>query len=444
MYSPSFDHARSYDEQISISDAPAGTGTVSPSSARSPRNESFLANLSGRGAQHNKVYVSSMRRNSNVRLDETILGAKMAQFVGELDDEESDKGVFFVVRWYHLIKQFLTFIYRLWGKQSWYTVFRHTIGILWAMIVAFYADKTGIDKLNGDYVALLGSLLGFLVAFRTNQGYVRYLEGRRMWGVVAFSAVGVMSQAISGLNAAPIANGKKLRTDIMNYMIGAAYGLKALLRDEALVAAELDGFISEKEVNEINTSFMWPSTYCLTQARKSMWHCGRDLNKIMEKSVMQFEEACSTCYVIHNNQFPVAYAFLLQVTVYIYMWGVPLYFHNQGLGWFLLPPSIVLNQLYAGLIDISVMLDDPFGTDLTDLNLDLFCHVLKQQVAQAVEVEEHWERMAELAKAGPPPQDDSVPAPASGGGGGGGSKRSSLMGNFSPTTTMVSAFSVDE
>lgn len=399
------------------------SANVSPRSVNKPmpgsRSSSFLATISGKGSKMASVYVGAMKRNSIGRFDETIFGAKQALIIGDMEDRNGNKDGNFLITWYRYMCMYFMLAYRMLRKQTLGTWFRHTIGIFWAIIVAIYSqtDNLGITKLKGDYVILLGALLGFLVAFRTNQGYMRYLEGRHMWGVYAFNCVALISQAIAGLDgvpgSSPIEQNRdnyKIREDLKRYLIASAYGLKALLRDESVNSAELEGILTETEVEEINNSYMWPSSYCITKIRKSTWSTGRDLNKIMEKSTMNLEEAACRCYVIRNNQFPIAYAFILQATVYVYMWGVPLYFASQGLGWFLIPPSIVLNQLYAGMIDISDMLDDPFGTDLTDLNLDFFCHTIKQQVVQAVAVQEYEEFVKEIVEqqVSPAPMDNGA------------------------------------
>lgn len=74
-----------------------------------------------------------------------------------------------------------------------------------------------------------------------------------------------------------------------------------------------------------------------------------------------------------------SYGLLLEIFAFAYMVALPLALINSFGAW-VIPSCFCLSTCYNVLLDIARQLEDPFGYDASDLNLDAFCHTTETQV----------------------------------------------------------------
>ena len=75
----------------------------------------------------------------------------------------------------------------------------------------------------------------------------------------------------------------------------------------------------------------------------------------------------------------ISYGLLLEIFAFVYMIVLPLAIQDS-FGLLIVPTSFCLTMCYNNLLDIAQQLEDPFGYDASDLNLDAFCHTTETQV----------------------------------------------------------------
>ena len=72
---------------------------------------------------------------------------------------------------------------------------------------------------------------------------------------------------------------------------------------------------------------------------------------------------------------------LLEIFAFIYLIALPLALKVE-FGIWVIPSCFLMGMCYNVLLDIANQLEDPFGYDESDLNLDVFCHVAETQVCR--------------------------------------------------------------
>jgi len=82
-----------------------------------------------------------------------------------------------------------------------------------------------------------------------------------------------------------------------------------------------------------------------------------------------------------NTPLPVAYTILISQISWVYVLVLPFQLFND-LRWITIPGSIVATYIIIGLASICSEIENPFGNDVNDLPLDIFC----QQLAADLDV----------------------------------------------------------
>ncbi|KAI5288790.1 hypothetical protein KEM54_004867 [Ascosphaera aggregata] len=88
------------------------------------------------------------------------------------------------------------------------------------------------------------------------------------------------------------------------------------------------------------------------------------------------EEAMNGTERVLNTPLPLAYAILITQITWIYAMTLPFQLYPV-LGWVTIPASMIATYIIHGLISVCAEIENPFGNDVNDLPLDVFCHELE-------------------------------------------------------------------
>ncbi|CAM9468370.1 unnamed protein product [Scytosiphon promiscuus] len=261
--------------------------------------------------------------------------------------------------------------------------------LLSATLVATLNDDRVLDaglSLDSNAGRSMYTILSFLIVFRTNQSYSRWWEGRVLWGKMHWSCVEVAQQA-----AVWIVN-KKLARRITEMAIVYAYTVKQILRREHLFAEDLDGILDAAEVDQINElPFAMKPYYCTEVMRQCMKKgLTEDPQKFGQNAVARgIEIPVSRLSVqfadmarVRNTPQPDCFRVLLHMFTLLYLLLLPLLSYDT-LGYLVIPEVFLTAYLMLGLQIAADDLEDPFGRDQSDLELDLFVANIASQCLDA-------------------------------------------------------------
>ncbi|KAI1396567.1 UPF0187-domain-containing protein [Hypoxylon fuscum] len=300
----------------------------------------------------------------------------------------------------------------------------------WASLIT--SVSTLVPNVNLGVSSILLTITGFVVglglSFRSSTAYERYAEGRKLWSQLIFT-----SQALGRvfwLHAVEREGSKKQdllsKLTAMNLIMAFAVSLKHKIRFEPYTYYE---DISEL-VDHIDTFAKDATTENSMRPKQGMFKAvGENLGlsfaasnprKLMKKAQsplgnLPLEILCYlTAYVdelaiggqlpigmqqtaaynglqalndvmvnterVLNTPLPIAYAIAISQITWIYVFLLPFQLLPE-LGWITIPATVAASYIILGIFFIGHEIENPFGNDVNDLPLDLFC----QQIVQDME-----------------------------------------------------------
>jgi ion channel-forming bestrophin family protein len=291
----------------------------------------------------------------------------------EMRSGPSDRRVF----WRH--------VWALSGSVSLRVLPRVLFFTAWAMIVAIEQPLVGHTGLEVGPVELAGGALVLLMVLRTNAGYDRWWEGRKLWG-------GIVNQsrnfAISTLAYTPSSD-RSFRDRVTRWAAVFPHIAKRSLRNERDLP-EVAALIGEDATDRIAKAEHMPSAVAMTMA--SLLREAVDVHGLPPFAFLQCDKERATlidhigaCERILNAPLPLVYAIKLRRFVALYLMILP-FALVERVGW--LSPFLVALVAYPvlGIDQIAVELENPFSKDnMSHLPLDTICNAIEGNVRAMAE-----------------------------------------------------------
>lgn len=258
---------------------------------------------------------------------------------------------------------------------------------VYALLVGVYAvlpalkehftRTAGYADIPAEMHAALTLVLGWLLVFRTNAAYNRWWEARTLWGglvnccrnlTVKVFTIGSASledrQDVARLvDCFPPLLRDHLRKEIPN-----PRRPRAVVLDESLAHApsELvqriyDIFVRWKGAGEID---------------------GEEL-KVLDHEASRLLDICGGCERIRNTRIVRSYRIFARQCVGLFLltfpWGIV-----NDFSWWTIPLTIITAYFMIGLETVAEHVEEPFGYDEDDLDLDGLCETISRSIQQIV------------------------------------------------------------
>ncbi|KAJ3125663.1 hypothetical protein HK098_008323 [Nowakowskiella sp. JEL0407] len=270
---------------------------------------------------------------------------------------------------------------------------------IWATVVVVLFNYTSIFKgwlTNSPIlITLLGVVLGLLLVFRTNTAYDRYWEGRKLWSNVETQIrnlarviwVGVHAPGAAKLS--PLEYGEKLGA--MNLLMAYVTGTKHYLRNESgflykdlgpylqhlpeYAKAEITPELEERIIPIDVTHHL--AAYVAICREKG--HIDASVQTYMNNCIGSLVDTFTQFTRVKMSPIPIAYAVHLRQILILYILSVP--FQTVVLmNWATIPVVFISSFMLLGIEAIGGEIENPFGLDINDLDMDIFCENLHQEL----------------------------------------------------------------
>jgi ion channel-forming bestrophin family protein len=245
-----------------------------------------------------------------------------------------------------------------------------------AIAAALTALETFVDlNLGMDLTPYEGAgvILGFLLVFRTNAGYDRWYEGRRLMGQIVNHS---RNLAVTALTHGP--EDAAWRESVIRWIASFGHVSRATLRGQAL-PPQVRSLLGSAWADELARAPHMPTFVAMRIGEFLHAACvdmGMDALAFLQADrerdwLVEYEGGCER---IRNTPVPPAYSINIRRLIFIYMVFVPfaLLDHLQG-GFVWLTPLLMMLIAYPVLAmdQIAVELEHPFDTrSLNHLPLD--------------------------------------------------------------------------
>ncbi|GMH44146.1 hypothetical protein BSKO_12080 [Bryopsis sp. KO-2023] len=227
-------------------------------------------------------------------------------------------------------------------------------------------DKCVIEKMVPPITMITGALV-FLLVFRQNLCYARWWSGRKIWGSLAVSALNL------GRHAAIYMGNCQETIQIVHWAIAYMVVVLGDVRNNKEYKLIQD-VLSEGEILAISTA-REPIGYVTLRLGDVLMNAiqSEKMSDLFLKNLDRFlsdlENQCDLSDGILNTPMPFAYTSHARTFIFAWLGMLPfaLFYH---LHWFTIPSCVILGYCVIGLEYIATNVENPFGDDDTDIDLD--------------------------------------------------------------------------
>ena len=233
-----------------------------------------------------------------------------------------------------------------------------------------------LGKIDAAAYTALGSLLGFLIVFRTNSSSNRYWEGRSHWGQLINS-----SRSLARFAQAYFPPADELASLLAGYVIC----LKQTLRMSHDIS-EAEGFLPADVYERAQRTGNRPTAVA---AAMSAWIAERfrsgkiDSQQVRhaEDLIARLVDAQGGCEKIQKTPLPFVYASMIKQLITLYLATFPLVVCD-AMGWWTPLFIMVISFGFFGIEEAGVEIEDPFGLEDNCLPLDALCLTIIRDTAE--------------------------------------------------------------
>ena len=249
---------------------------------------------------------------------------------------------------------------------------------LWRHFIAVVLYVSVIEGLDIRYewknsafplpvIAIMGTVIGLLLAFRTNSCYGRWWEARILWGAIVNDSRTWTRQLLEFMTSTDT-DRQMTRKRMCHRQIAWCYALSRSLRGQEVIQ-DLGHLLTEEEIFEIREKHV-PNLLLLRQGQelKALRQQGHleTLEFIeLEKTLLRLTNAMGGCERIRNTTFPRSYTRIINLLIYLFVICLP--FGLVDLPWFgLVSTSISFAFAFLMVDRVSIFLKDPFSNRPSD------------------------------------------------------------------------------
>ena len=251
--------------------------------------------------------------------------------------------------------------------------------------VVVIIHKSGINvSFSTIGLAIPAVVLGLLLVFRTNTAYERFWEARKLWGS-QITTTRSIAQSLWTLIPTVDESHAREKQRVTQLLPAFAIATKLHLRSEA-INQELSSLISPQQCELLRqqahpplTILGWLRSWVKQQFQQDLISDRQciyllELLDILNTNLGAYER-------ILNTPVPLAYSLHLHHLIYLYCLLFPFQVVDS-LQWLTVPATCLVAFALFGIEEIGVEIQDPFGYDENDLELDRYCEIIRSNVEE--------------------------------------------------------------
>lgn len=222
---------------------------------------------------------------------------------------------------------------------------------------------------------VVGTSLGLLLVFRTNQSYDRWWEGRKLWGTMVNTC-----RNLARTTSVHLAHQPERLAQVLRLVQAFPAASMCVLRQKAWAPEHLEF----EDVDAITRHNHAPTAIC----QRITWHLDEErragrLGDIvfttLDHDAHVLVDVIGACERIHKTPLPFAYVVHLRRALVLYCATLPVAL-AASFGWLTVPIVFGVTYIMLGIEEIGVEIEDPFEGDENDLPLERITDGIKSGV----------------------------------------------------------------
>jgi putative membrane protein len=220
--------------------------------------------------------------------------------------------------------------------------------------------------------AALSLTLGWLLVFRTNAAYARWWEARTLWGCL-INATRNLSMKLSTLASPTQTDARFLAMALVEF----PQALKCHLRNETYDHRELitEHCPSHTPLAIANRVYAW------VHRRKEEGRIDGDDLRVIDVELAKLMDVCGACERIARTPIVRSYRIFTRQCIMFFLftlpWGIA-----EDFKWWTIPLTMVISYFMIGMEIVAEHVEEPFGFDEDDLDLDGMCKTIEASVKE--------------------------------------------------------------
>lgn len=251
---------------------------------------------------------------------------------------------------------------------------RLTFVTLFALLITFLYFNNYVVALPVFASIVPNVILGLLLVFRTNTAYDRYWEGRKLWGRLS-NNIRSFARVLSANTNLDVNN----KQTLLNHLTSFAELSKDILF----------GTLNRTKLPITQLHLVNPNIHELQLLQNKLYTLSKS-NQITELEYINLTskldnltDVIGGCQRILNTPIPLAYSIHIKQLILLYSLSVPFQFVGQT-GWWTAPLTLVICAALMGIEEIGLEIENPFGTDHNDLDLEKFVENIKISINETL------------------------------------------------------------
>jgi putative membrane protein len=240
-------------------------------------------------------------------------------------------------------------------------------------ILKEYTPLRDVGDIPSQFHAALSLVLGWLLVFRTNSAYARWWEARTLWGALVNASrnLSVKLRCLTPLNQD---DAKFLAQTLASF----PEALKDHLRKPARANVSTRADVQSSEWDHQPARLVM-SIYRWIERARSAENIDGDELRILDVELSKFLEICGACERISRTPIVRSYRTFARQCIFLFLvtlpWGI-----WRDFGWWTAVLSTITAYFMLGMEIVAEHVEDPFGLDEDDLDLEGLCQVIHRSV----------------------------------------------------------------
>lgn len=239
-----------------------------------------------------------------------------------------------------------------------------------------YSTFKDVGDVPSDLHAAFSVVVGWLLVFRTNTAYNRWWEARSLWGGLV-NASRNMALKLSRLARIPTAD----LAETQHLLQAFPYALKDHLRNEEN-SELMTGFNINSDSKHM-PSFIAARLYEKVSHWKSIGVIDGDEMRVIDSDLSKYMDICGACEKILKTPIVRSYRHFTRQCVLLLLLTFPWGIVSDFL-WWTIPMTIITAYFMLGLETVAEHVEEPFGRDDDDLDLDSLCATIEKSVGEII------------------------------------------------------------
>lgn len=262
---------------------------------------------------------------------------------------------------------------------------------VYAIIIGIIDEKVHLEKVSvtTGISMILGTILSLLLAFKSNQAYMRWWEARIVWGAIVNDSRSLARQVINFTINLNSTEREEFTGKIVDRQIAWVYALSRTLRHqepESQIQVFLDKSDMEllKDQQNIPNGLLFMHSRDVSRAYYQNWINAYQQIEI-EKTVSRLCDSMGKCERIKNTVFPTTYSMYVNFTLWIFILIFP-FALTEYFGILEIPIMIAISSALLLVERMAIQLQDPFENKPSDIPLTTLANTIERNLKDMLSI----------------------------------------------------------